>query len=61
MAYFQDTTQIQGVHFGSNWVGLIAPFAKSGAAPTGWLLCNGAAVSRSTYATLFGVCSTTWG
>ncbi len=61
MAYFQDTTQIQGVHFGSNWVGLIAPFAKSGAAPTGWLLCNGAAVSRSTYADLYGVIGTTWG
>lgn len=31
------------------------------AAPTGWILCNGAAVSRSTFATLFGVISTTYG
>jgi microcystin-dependent protein len=30
-------------------------------APTGWLLANGAAVSRTTYATLFGVISTTYG
>lgn len=30
-------------------------------APTGWLLCDGAAVSRTTYATLFGIISTTFG
>jgi microcystin-dependent protein len=30
-------------------------------APTGWLLCQGQAVSRTTYATLFGVISTTYG
>jgi len=30
-------------------------------APTGWLLCNGAAVSRSTYASLFAVIGTTFG
>ena len=30
-------------------------------APTGWLLCNGAAVSRTTYADLFAVLSTTYG
>lgn len=29
--------------------------------PTGWLLCAGAAVSRTTYATLFGVIGTTFG
>jgi len=28
---------------------------------TGWLLCNGAAVSRSTYSDLFSAISTTWG
>lgn len=31
------------------------------AAPTGWLACNGAAVSRTTYAKLFGILSTTYG
>jgi len=30
-------------------------------APTGWLLCDGAAVSRTTYADLFTVISTTYG
>ena len=30
-------------------------------APTGWLICYGQAVSRTTYATLFGVIGTTFG
>lgn len=29
--------------------------------PTGWLLCNGAAVSRTTYARLYSAIGTTWG
>lgn len=29
--------------------------------PTGWLFCNGAEVSRTTYATLFAVIGTTYG
>lgn len=29
--------------------------------PTGWLLCDGSAVSRTTYAELFSVIDTTWG
>jgi microcystin-dependent protein len=33
----------------------------TGTAPTGWLLCAGAAVSRSTYAALFSVIGTTFG
>lgn len=32
-----------------------------GSAPTGWLICDGSAVSRTTYATLFAVISTTYG
>lgn len=31
------------------------------AAPTHWLLCNGAAISRTTYAALFTAIGTTWG
>lgn len=31
------------------------------AAPTGWLLCNGSAVSRTTFGTLFGVLGTAFG
>ena len=34
---------------------------STGTAPSGFLLCNGAAVSRSTYAALFAVVGTTFG
>lgn len=40
--------------------GVVLPFAGS-AAPTGWLLCDGSAVSRTTYAALFTAISTTYG
>jgi microcystin-dependent protein len=40
--------------------GSIMPYAGS-SAPTGYLLCDGAAISRSTYSTLFGVLTTTYG
>jgi microcystin-dependent protein len=40
--------------------GLVLPFAGS-VAPTGFLLCYGQAVSRTTYAALFSVISTTYG
>lgn len=33
----------------------------SNTAPTGWLLCDGAAVSRTTYADLFTIIGTTYG
>ena len=41
-------------------VGAIKPWTKT-TAPDGYLLCDGSAVSRSTYADLFGVISTTYG
>jgi len=40
--------------------GIVTSFAGS-TAPTGWLMCNGQAVSRTTYAALFAVTSTTYG
>ena len=40
--------------------GAIVPFGGS-SAPTGFLLCAGQAVSRSTYSSLFGIISTTYG
>lgn len=40
--------------------GTVLPFAGS-SAPSGYELCYGQAVSRSTFATLFGVISTTYG
>ena len=41
-------------------IGSIAAFAGS-SLPSGWLLCNGSAVSRTTYAALFSVIGTTYG
>lgn len=40
--------------------GLILPYAGS-SAPTGYLVCDGSAQSRTTYATLFGIVGTTYG
>ena len=53
MANLQDITN-------RSEVGTIKPWPKA-TAPAGYLLCNGAAVSRSTYAELFTVTSTTYG
>lgn len=36
-------------------------YAASGAAPSGWLKCDGSAVSRSTYSSLFSAISTSFG
>jgi len=47
----------------ARWImpsGIVAPYAGA-SAPSGWLLCDGAAVSRTTYAALFAVLSTTFG
>jgi microcystin-dependent protein len=40
--------------------GAVMDFAMN-AAPTGWLICNGALVSRTTYAVLFAAIGTTYG
>ena len=40
--------------------GIISAFAAN-SPPTDWLECNGAAISRTTYATLFAAIGTTWG
>jgi len=42
------------------FVGMIQSFAMT-SAPKGWLLCDGTAVSRTTYLELFTVVGTTWG
>lgn len=41
--------------------GLIVPGWVTVSPPTGWLLCDGTAVSRTTYANLFAVIGTTFG
>ena len=48
-------TGIQGVN-----TGIVVPWG-SASIPSGFLECNGQAVSRSTYAALFAVISTTYG
>lgn len=40
--------------------GVVLPYAVA-TAPTGWLLCDGSAVSRTTYAALFSAIGTTYG
>jgi microcystin-dependent protein len=45
---------------GNVQTGIIAPYGGT-TAPTGWLLCDGTAVDRTTYATLFAVIGTTYG
>lgn len=44
----------------TSMTGLVLPFAGS-VIPTGWLLCDGSAVSRTTYSRLFGIVSTAYG
>ena len=54
---------------GTGWTSATPTYVPAGAllmwgtatAPTGYLLCNGSAVSRSTYAALFAVVGTTFG
>lgn len=41
--------------------GMFAYAAFSSSIPTGWLLCNGSAISRTTYATLFAAIGTAYG
>ena len=50
-----NLTGIEGIPSGT-----IVPWSDS-SVPTGFLECDGAAVSRSTYATLFGIIGTTYG
>lgn len=50
-----NLSDIEGVN-----TGIVLPWS-SASVPSGFLECDGSAVSRTTYATLFGVISTTWG
>lgn len=53
LANYINTSQV-------NFTGQVAFFAMQ-SAPTGWLKCNGAAVSRTTYAALFAAIGITYG
>jgi microcystin-dependent protein len=68
--YFKST----GITYNTGWIdlavasgaeaaiptGTVSQFAGS-TAPTGWLICDGSAISRSVYSDLFGVVGTTYG
>lgn len=41
-------------------VGTIVAYAAT-TPPSGWLLCDGSAISRTTYSALYSIVSTTWG
>lgn len=41
--------------------GVVLDFAGSGSPPPGFIFCDGAAISRTTYANLFAAINTTWG
>lgn len=55
-----DMNEIKEVVNKNTPVGAIEIFAGS-TAPSGWLICDGSAVSRTTYANLFDVIGTTYG
>ena len=67
MSYLLDTNSTE-YYDGAAWVA-VATAAPAGrieayagaTAPTGYLLCDGTAVSRTTYAALFAITSTTYG
>jgi len=52
--------QTSNTFSGGTPAGAVTAFAMS-TAPSGWLKCNGAAVSRTTYAALFSAIGTTYG
>lgn len=54
------TTTIQGATGGLVPSGAVTAYASS-SAPTGWLTCNGQAVSRAVYADLFAAIGTVYG
>lgn len=53
-------TTIEGINAGSVPEGSVIAYGGT-TAPTGWLLCNGQTVSRSTYSALYAVIGTNFG
>jgi hypothetical protein len=65
MGRYNTDLNAQEWYNGDDWTqlipaGVVRAFATS-TAPDGWLKCNGASISRTTYSKLFGVIGTTWG
>lgn len=59
-ATFAGNLTVTGTLYGGVPSGTLLMWATS-SAPTGYVLCNGAAISRSTYAALFAIIGTTFG
>ena len=54
-------TLVPALNAGQVPTGSIMPWSANGSLPTGFLLCNGASVSRTTYSALFDVIGTAFG
>lgn len=64
LSYLQDSGAVEVFH-GGGWrgflpAGVVLPYA-GGAAPSGFLVCNGSAVSRTTYAALYAAIGNAYG
>lgn len=65
----QVYSRAYGTWDGGNWypwegipaIGTILPFAGANTIPTGYLVCDGSAISRTTYAQLYAVIGNTYG
>ena len=72
LIYYDSVNAVIRVHDGTSWsslggsssidmpIGSIQPWLGA-ATPSGWLVCTGQAVSRSTYSSLFSIISTRFG
>lgn len=56
----QAKLDVNGNILSPTFVGMVCHFATS-SAPNGWLKCNGAAISRTSYANLYATIGTTFG
>lgn len=55
-----NTQLLEAIRLLATPIGAVQPYAGA-SAPTGWLMCNGQAVSRTTYAGLFAIIGTAFG
>lgn len=56
----QSASDAEGFAIAAKQTGMISAFAMP-TAPTGWLVCDGAEIDRTTYADLFSLIGETWG
>jgi microcystin-dependent protein len=64
VGYVYDTTEADYIPFTGPPAALpsgMLTMTAASAAPSGWMLCNGTAISRTTYADLFAAIGTTYG